>query len=963
MEIRQRILVAAVILASVLPTSARADSPTAAERLFALRVLPIFKAKCFACHGEDPQEVRGDLNMLSRDGLLQGGESGAAVIAPGKPDESLLYQAVRWDGLEMPPKENDRLSPAQVTEIRQWIQGGAPWPSAQRIAFLLRFADDSWNADNGVSVVTSGGLSADWTHRIYEPENLWAYRPVRAEAGAGFDPDRNPIDVLLEQRLDELQLTAAPLADRRTLLRRAKFDLTGLPPTPEETAAFLQDADSDEAAFARVVDRLLASPSYGEQAARRWLDVVRYADSSGYANDYERGNAWRYRDYVVRSFNRDKPYDQFLREQIAGDEINAADPEMLIAVGFLRMGPWELTGMEVPKVARQRYLDDVTDMIGQVFLGQMLQCARCHDHKFDPIPTRDYYAIQAALATTQLAEREAAFLPDENTDGFEEKKYLQQRLQHYQKTLAELNEKRSLTAARAWYVDQGLDATAFEAAVEQLRRGAKEPPDLNAVRAQLTRKKVSPALIPPRHVGFEPSDFGRERIARKGIERLKWRLERYQPIALSVYSGRTPKLSSVNAPLRMPEDRLTTGELEQTCILTGGDPFSPQQPTAPGVLSLVGRDYHLREGPSVDSAGPLSPDGDALSDIPLTGRRQALAEWIASPKNPLTARVMVNRLWQGHFGRPLAGNPNNFGATGKKPTHPELLDFLARTFVERGWSVKSMHRLLMLSKAYRRSTSHPQPQILKERDPNGESYAAFQPRRLAAEELRDAMLQLSGELNPTPGGIPIRPEMNLESALQPRQVMGTFAEAWQPSPLPRQRHRRSLYALRIRGQSDPFLEVFNAPNPDLSCEARDASNVTPQVFALFNSTAAYARALALARRLQKECASPHEVVERLFQLAYGRSPNTTEAAACRMHWSSMTKRHEGLTFTRPEYPQEVVREAVEENTGERFAFVEPLEFYADFVPDLQPSDADPPLRGLAELCLVILNSNEFVYVY
>jgi hypothetical protein len=324
---------------------------------------------------------------------------------------------------------------------------------------------------------------------------------------------------------------------------------------------------------------------------------------------------------------------------------------------------------------------------------------------------------------------------------------------------------------------------------------------------------------------------------------------------------------------------------------------------------------------------------------------------------------MVNRVWQWHFGIPLAGNPNNFGATGQRPTHPELLDWLAGEFIRRGWSVKEMHRLILLSDAYRRASQHPDPALLAEKDPLGKSYAVFRPRRLDAEELRDALLAVSGELNPVIGGIPVCPEMNWEAALQPRMVMGTFAEAWQPSPRPEQRHRRSLYALRLRGQRDPFLEVFNAPSPDLCCEARECSTVTPQVFALFNSRSTFERALAWADRLERESGGERATaITRAFQLALGRSPTAEELSACLDHWGAMERRHESLHFDPPTYPREVLREAVEENTGERFTFVEPLEIAADYVPDLQPSDASPALRGLAEVCLVLLNTNEFAYI-
>lgn len=916
-----------------------------AEELFVFRVLPVLKEKCFACHGKDPQELRGEFDMRSREAILRGGESEVAAVLPGDPENSPLVHAIRWDGMEMPPKENDRLSDEQIASIVRWIEKGAPWPDEARIAELQKSQSNNWDAADGVPVKTSGGLSESWTNRRYAPANLWAYQPLRKSAEE-IDGE-NPIDWFIKQRLSELDIVPAPPADRRTLVRRVTFNLTGLPPSPEEAAGFVNDSGSDDDVYDALIERLLQSPHYGEHWGQHWLDVVRYADSSGYANDFERGSAWRYRDYVVRSFNEDKPYDQFVREQIAGDEIDSADPQLLIAAGFLRMGPWELTGMEVEKVARQRFLDDVTDAVGQVFLGHMLQCARCHDHKFDPVPTRDYYAMQAIFATTQFAEREAEFLEAENKIGFDERKYLEKRRAFYKQVQHQVDKKETLDAARDWYREQKLDTSDFEEIVTELT-GGNTKPTLSAVRKEMAKRGISPEVIPPKKSGFEPKDFGIERICRKEAQRLSWRLDRYQPYAFSVYSGATPKLKTVASPLRMP-DPTNAGTLEETAILTGGDPFSPAQPVEPAVLSAV----------SLPQKVPTQ----------ATGRRAALADWITSKDNPLTARVIVNRIWQWHFGQPLAGNPNNFGTTGKKPTHPELLDFLAQMLIDEGWSIKAIHRLILTSEAYRRASDHPTPEKLAAADPGHTSYATFLARRLTAEEIRDAMLSCSGELNKTVGGIPVRPEMNMEAALQPRMVMGTFAEAWQPSPLPSQRHRRSIYALRIRGQRDPFLEVFNAPGAETSCEARDTSLVTPQVFAMFNSATSFDRALAMANRLLKEAddasdASAKElIIHQAFRLCYGRNAGTDEVSACLQHWKSMTKKHEKLTFDAPQYPTEVTRNAVEENTGEKFQYVEPLEMYEDFVPDLKPSDTDALTRGLAEVCLVLMNSNEFAYVY
>ncbi|MBI3878701.1 MAG: PSD1 domain-containing protein [Verrucomicrobia bacterium] len=974
---KSSLLTLAFAAAVALPL-ARAAQPVPAnseiESLFIRRVTPLFNEKCLACHGKDEQKIKGGFDMHTPAGLLKGGESEKPSIVPGRPDASPLYLAVtrlheddNW--MPMPPKEADKLTPEQIGWIRQWIAGGAPWPDEARVKELSRANADKWSAEDGVTVKTAGGLSPEWTNRKYKPEGLWAYQAVRKPAVPAAETrnskleTRNPIDAFLAAKMPA-GLQPAPLADRTTLIRRATFDLTGLPPKPEEIESFLNDPLPDERAFNKVITRLLASPHYGERMAQHWLDVVRYADSSGFANDYERGNAWRYRDYVVRAFNSDKPYDQFIREQIAGDEIaesRSEDGELLIAAGFLRMGPWELTGMEVAKVARQRFLDDVANSVGETFLAHALQCARCHDHKFDPIPTRDYYSLQAVFATTQLSERAAPFLKEENTGGFEERKFLEARRAEYMTTLAALDAK-LVRNAEQWFKDKGLDATKWNAAIAQART---QPPVnrngkrrefggiFDGARAAMVKQGVPEDQYPPKLVGFSPQDYGNERVARKGVERLKWELDRYEPFALSVHSGRTPEVKAVLAPVRMPANRMSDGELEETCVLTGGDPFASGQKVKPGVLSVLG---------SVQQ----TPIPDAIE-----GRRKAFADWVASPENPLTARAIVNRIWLWHFDQPIAGNPNNFGSTGKKPTHPELLDWLAATFVEGSaggvpaspWSVKAMHRLIMSSEAYRRSASFPDRKLLAEKDPTGTSYAVFKPRRLSAEELRDSMLAATGELNPTLGGIPNRPEINLEAALQPRQVMGTFANAWTPNPKPEQRHRRSLYALRIRGLPDPFLEVFNNPAPDFSCENRSASTVTPQVFSLFNGRASYDRALALANRAVKETKSDEAALTRCFQLTYGRAPNANELKSCFAHWRVMEAEQKSTKLESPKPPLEVKREAVEENTGEKFTFNEKLEAYAEFVPDLQPAAVDAHTRALADVCLVLFNSNEFAYVY
>jgi len=959
-----RLIFPVLFLACIAGSADAATPGLEAETLFIRRVAPLFNEKCLACHGNDEKKIKGGFDMRTMAGLLKGGESGKPSIAPGRPEQSPLYIAVtrKDEDMKMPPKEADKLAAEQVGWIKQWIAGGAPWPDAARVAEITRANSNKWSAEDGVVVKTAGGLSPEWTGRKYKQDGLWAYQPVKKPVPPVVKT-QNPIDAFLAARMPA-GLQPAPRADRTTLMRRATFDLTGLPPKPDEIDAFVADKDSDEKAFAKVVERLLASPHYGERMAQHWLDVVRYADSSGFANDYERGNAWRYRDYVVRAFNSDKPYDQFVREQIAGDELDPASPEKLIATGFLRMGPWELTGMEVAKIARQRFLDDVANSVGETFFAHSLQCARCHDHKFDPVPTRDYYSLQAVFATTQLSERPAAFLKEENAAGFEERRFLEARRGEYLAMLKQLDAKLVKNAER-WFAEKNIDPAKWNAAIAQARdqagadRGGRRREFggvFDFARAAMVKQGEAEDRYPPKLVGFTPQDFGNERVARKGLERLKWELDRYEPFALSVYNGRTPDVKAVLAPVRMPASRMTDGELEETCVLIGGDPFSSGQKVKPGVLSVIG-------------AVQKTPIPDAIE-----GRRKAFADWVASPENPLATRAIANRVWLWHFGQPIAGNPNNFGSTGKKPTHPELLDWLAATFVEQGWSFKAMHRLIMSSEAYRRSSvfsvqnsvasgagAATKP-ALKTESLNTE-YLAFKPRRLSAEELRDSMLAATGELNPTLGGIPNRPEINLEAALQPRMVMGTFANAWVPNPKPEQRHRRSIYALKIRGLRDPFMEVFNEPAPDFSCENREASTVTPQVFSLFNGRASYDRALALANRAVKETKSDDAALTLCFQLACGRRPGPDELAITLAHWRAMETKQKSVKLESPRPPLEVKREAVEENTGEKFTFNEKLEAYAEFVPDLQPSAVDARTRALADVCLALFNSNEFAYVY
>lgn len=937
---------AAILFIAVSPPVAadeRTPSNEESEVLFVRRIAPLFREKCVACHGQDPELVEGNIDFRAIAPLTAGGDSGEAGIVPGKPNKSSIYLAALRDEEDfsaMPPKESEALSKEQLSWLKRWIETGAQWPSEERISSIeIQYADE-WSVEDGVTVTTSGGLASSWTNRRYDPAGLWAYQPVtqtRILQGPALPVDQFILDAM------PVDLHIAPRASRRELIRRATFDLTGLPPTPDQVAAFLSDPAGENVAFAAIVDRLLDSPHYGERMAQHWLDVTRYADSSGFANDYERGNAWRYRDYVIRSFNEDRPYDQFIREQIAGDEIMPDDPEGIVAAGFLRMGPWELTGMEVAKVARMRFLDDVTNSVGETFLGQSLQCCRCHDHKFDPIPTRDYYSFQAVFATTQLADRLVGFSKYENKTGFTEKTYLEANRREYERIRTQMDDV-LLQNAQAWYSSSQLDPKPWNAAVAKATQSKKPQGAFKVARNALMAIGVKQGELPPVNVGFTPQQFGLSRVAGKGLERLRWEFDRYGPFAHSVYNGHTPTMTSVFKPLRLPKDR-AKGELEQSVIHTGGDPFAEGEPVQPGVLSVVA--------------------DQVFAEIPKTvdGRRTALADWIANPNNPLTTRVIANRVWQWHFGRAIAGNPNNFGSTGKRPTHPKLLDYLASQLVAGNWSIKNLHRQIMISAAYCRSTHHPNRKQLADLDPQNESYATFLPRRLSAEELRDAMLTVSDELNPMVGGIPCRPVINAEVALQPRQVMGTFAAAWTPNPRPQQRNRRSLYVLKLRGLVDPSLEVFNSPSPDFSCERRDTSTVTPQVFAMFNGGNVHARALALAHQVTTGNSDSAETIRSVYRRLFGRDGTQKEITRCLAHWKRIALMLPAEAPRHQPPARQIVREAVEENTGEKFTFIETLHAIDDFEPDLQPGDVSLQTRALADVCLVLLNSNEFIYVY
>ena len=941
--------------------TSRQQTDDAIAREFTLTVYPLLKAKCLGCHGEDAADIKGELDVRTRTGLLAGGETGEPAIVPGNAEESLLVQAIQWDGLEMPPKENDRLSDEEVASIRRWIEHGAPWPDEKMQQQYRDEARRARETDEGVIVDTSGGTSDEWTYRRYQPDDLWAFQPVRSrrellQALTSNDdpahPTSNPVDRFVRKRLDTAGIEPAPQATPETLIRRASFDLTGLPPSSEDVKVFCAAwIDDPDAAWSGLIDRLLASPQYGERWAQHWLDVTRYADTGGMSNDYERSNLWRYRDYVIRAFNDDKPYDHFVIEQLAGDELadqsvreraggdeslvfatqlsgqyTSQEAEWIVATGFLRLGPWDNAMVEVDE-ARQIYLDDLVNVVGQTFLSTTMRCVKCHDHKFDPIPTRDYYRMYAAFAATQMAERPVPFLPAENRIDMDEgRQHVQRMLDFAVSEKDKLIAKRE-AAAKAWFDEHGLEYKDDE-----------------------QRKDLPDEEKPPRHVGLNHVEQGQLKVREQDEWIWTRRLERYEPMAQSVYNAGSAALAWNGARKLRIDQKADRQKAPTTYILTGGALTAPADEVGAGVLSATGvtSDSH-RDDPFL------------LTDE-VAGRRLGLARWIASPDNPLTARSIVNRVWQYHFGQGIARNGNNFGAKGAKPTHPELLDFLAADFVENGWKLKRLHRLLMMSTTYRQATTHPNREQLAQQDPNNLLWAFFPSRRLTSEEIRDSMLMATGELNLQSGGLPVMPEINMEVALQPRMIQFSLAPAYQPSPTPGQRNRRTIYAYRVRGQADPFLELFNQPNPNESCELRDTAAVTPQAFTLLNSDVVTDRSIAMAMRLQKESPDVAAQIEQAFLRILGRGATDDEVERLIAYVADMNEYHQTVTVDPVTYPTEITRSLVEEFSGQPFEYQEILPVFEHYEPDAKAADISPATRALADLCLLLFNTNEFLFL-
>jgi hypothetical protein len=652
----------------------------------------------------------------------------------------------------------------------------------------------------------------------------WAWKaPVRPAVPAvrGVQP-ANTIDAFIRAKLDAATITPAHPASREHLIRRVTFDLIGLPPTPEEVDAFVRDPSAD--AWAKVVDRLLASPRYGERWGRHWLDLARYADSNGYEFDEPRPDAWRYRDYVIRSFNADKPYDRFIKEQLAGDEFDPASPDARIATGFHLLGP-DMTDSADLVRRRLNTLTDTTDTTALVFLGLTLTCARCHDHKFEPLSQEDYFRFQAFFTP-------AAFRTDLPVSTAAEGKAFAEAQGKYQELTKEAREGIEAIEGshrRRLYEEKlarlSADARAAHRTPAEKRTGGQ----LELVVETAARVKVTDAEV--------TKAIGKDERAKLD----EWKAK------LKTFDGRKPRPLPVAMGLT---DR--PGPPEKTHLLHRGEPDNRGAEVQPGYPTTLMPDGRVE---------PAKIVGLKAS----TGRRLALANWVASADNPLTSRVIVNRLWQHHFGRGIVHTTSDFGTRGSGPTHPELLDWLSCELAERGWKLKSLHRLMLLSDTYQQSTVASEE--TRKADPDNTLFSRMNRLRLEGEAVRDTLLAVSGRLNPATGGPGV--------VLPDRTVASGGAKAVAVTADPKEHTRRSVYLFARRNLRDPFLEVFDLPDSNLSCPKRERSTTAPQALALLNSEETMTAAKALAERVEKEATGDGRI-DRAYRLTLGRGPTAKE---------------------------------------------------------------------------------------
>ncbi len=770
----------------MLATGVIAISPGAFAQsgdFFEKQVRPILVNNCYACHGPNSGEGQAGLRLDSLAGMLEGGRSGP-VLVPGRPDKSLFMHAVNHDTfVQMPPKT--KLPLTEIAALTRWVEEGAPWPGSAPVA-VVRQSEDS--ADEV-------GFSA-------EQKSHWAFQPVANQSIP--DGPGSPIDRFLLTALADKGLRPAAPADKLTVIRRATIDLHGLPPTADEVEAFVADESAE--AFAKVVDRLLAWPRYGERWGRHWLDVARYADSNGMDDNIVHGDAWRYRDYVIKAFNDDKPYDQFVREQLAGDLLtdwrDENRAEGLIATSFLMLGP-KMVGEDDPVKQKLDFADEQLATTTRAFMALTVDCARCHDHKFDPIPTADYYSLLGIFTSTKTV----------------------------------------LT----YRVTSKLNAVALNSAADEKRLSEIEDSfDFHDDFVTNSNSATTPKEVIAEH--------------KKAIEKAK---QQYEAI---------PKAMAV-----------TEGEIADLPVMLRGSHLTPGEPARRGFPRILGG-----RRASIGAAG--------------SGRLE-LAQWLTQPDHPLTARVMINRIWKGHFGEGLVRSIDNFGLLGARPDNPALLDWLAARFVESGWSIKAMHRLVMLSQAYQMN-SEPNPRYA-EVDPENRLLWRMNRRRMEAEVIRDSLLAVSGRLDNQAGG----------KAMTHANFVN-LNDGKSRDPALYDSNRRSVYLPVIRSALFDVFETFDFANPSTIKGRRATTTVAPQALFMMNSEHVEKAALAIAKRIE----ATDDSIAAAYRTVHLRSPSASEIGRSK----EFLKHYEGAM--------------------------------TEFDPIKRRT------RALQALCRVLLSSNEFVYV-
>jgi hypothetical protein len=927
------------------------------------KVEPILRKNCYKCHGTRDKKIRGQLWLRSRRNVLQGGKSGT-IVDLASPEASRILRFIKHEDSDhqMPPKK--KLAAADIAILTEWVHRGVPMP-----------------------VIESEWLYKKPSMFTEKAKSHWAFQPLtKAAPPVTLDPTwcRNDIDRFVLARLGSANLKPNPATGRISFIRRATYDLTGLPPTTEAIAAF--QADDSENAHEKLIDRLLASPQYGEQWARHWLDLVRYAETNGYERDSKKPEAWRYRQYVIDSFNANKPYDRFVKEQLAGDELPDRTPESITATGYLRLGLWD----DEPADRKQALFDGLDDIVrttGDVFLGLTVGCARCHDHKLDPIPQKDYYGMLAFFHNVRPYSRSKGhILTDISTDEQKAEAERQNELREVEKK--KLNARRTALRAefsKLWAKEQGSNPQSsdmVDVTFEFFRSSWQKLPDFDMLKPETTGKV--PSNFFDIGLATRGDSFGfvfRSKLNVPKTGNYKFFLDADDGVRLSIDGKQVILYDGIHGlgSVKIKQLRLTSGQHNvridyfqgsggkglllhwegsgfrgRKRLSTGDDPsrqferlikrrgreilgranFDELQQTERNIHKLKNVDtkkYAL----SITEHGTTAPETHVLArgsahapgakvepsflqiltdDKPTiekrektTGRRLAFANWLVSSNHRTTSRVMVNRIWQFHFGRGIVRTSSDLGMTGRKPTHPKLLDWLAYTFVESGWDMKKLHKTIMMSATYRMSS---QPNAsARAQDPTNDLFWRFDMRRLTAEELRDSILEISGRLDlGTFGGPSVFPTI-------PATVLkGQSANKWRVNKSLEHNNRRTVYTFVMRSLVDPFVETFDAATTDTSCAVRFQTTQPTQALTMLNSGFVNDAAKLLAERLKKEVGTDaKKQIARALELATGRKPSAEQI-------------QKGIEFL-----------------------------------DSFPAPSDPN-QALEQFCLIALNLNAFVFV-